>query len=96
MRENLYIGIDLGKQSHMTAFLSRELLTRHKRFRACPTLKIENSQAGFDKLLQVINTYTTTDNVTILLEHCGHYGAPLIQFLQQQKINIYHMHVALS
>lgn len=94
MEENVYIGIDIGKQSHTAAFLSRELLARHKRFRACPTLKIENSQAGFEKLLQVIHTNTTTTNVTVLIEHCGHYGATLIQFLQQHGIHMYHMHVS--
>ena len=89
----LFIGIDLGKASHVGAFLSQELLTRHKRYSACPTLPIPNTRAGFDKLRETIEKYSTPGETCVLLERTGHYGVAIIQFLQEYGIAIYRMQV---
>lgn len=47
----LYLGIDIGKTRHVAALLSADLLAAHGRYDACPTLAIENSRAGFERLI---------------------------------------------
>ncbi len=89
----LYIGIDLGKASHIGAFLSQELLERHKRYSACPTLPIPNTRDGFNKLYQTIEKYSTPAETCVLLEKTGHYGHALIQYLQEHDIRVYRMQV---
>src|SRR5258706_6616257 len=34
--EPLYVGIDVGKASHVAGFVSATLLARHERFEGCP------------------------------------------------------------
>src|SRR6266487_99091 len=90
----LYIGVDLGKSSHIAAFLSKELLERHRRFSACPTLPVPNSSAGFNLLKEQIEKYSSPAETCVLVEHTGHYGFALIQFLQEHGIQVYHMQVS--
>src|SRR5262245_6015032 len=45
--EPVYIGIDVGKTSHVAGFVSTTLLARHERFEACPTHLFANSREGF-------------------------------------------------
>jgi transposase len=89
----LYIGIDLGKAAHIAAFLSADLLVTHKRFRSCPTLPVPNSSAGFEHLLATIEKYSTRAETCVLVEHTGHYGYALIQYLQEHGVTVYHMQV---
>ena len=44
--ESLYVGMDIGKVTHVAGFLSPTLLTRHQRFESCPALSFDNSARG--------------------------------------------------
>lgn len=85
----LYLGIDVGKSSHAAALISSELLLKHKKYDACPTQKVENSRTGFVALLSLIHKHSS--ECCVLLEHTGHYGFALEQFLQEQNIQVYRM-----
>jgi len=52
LHEPLYVGIDVGKASHVAGFVSTTLLARHERFEACPTLLFANSREGFRALAE--------------------------------------------
>ena len=93
MTTTLYVGIDLGKRSHVAAFFSKALLATHKSFSKAPTLKFENSRAGFMLLLSTITAYAggyrAVKNTRVLLERTGHYGLPLEQFLQENCVAVH-------
>jgi transposase len=84
----LYIGIDIGKNTHVAAFLSQQLLsTQH--FSTCPLIRVEQSRTGFTHLLKEICKYAHPEDCHILLEHTGHYGQALEQFLQEHGAHLY-------
>lgn len=86
----LYLGIDLGKQSHAVALISEALLASHKqRYEKCPVKKIENNRVGFERLLSIIKQYTEPAQCHILLERTGHYGLALEQFLTELDCKLY-------
>jgi transposase len=89
----LYVGIDIAKASHVAAFLSASLLTRYKRFEACPTLAFDQSRAGFEKLFTVMTKYAPAQECSVLLESTGHYSRPLEEYLQERGITLYRVHV---
>jgi len=35
-QETLYVGVDIGKKTHVAGFVSSTLLARHQRFEHCP------------------------------------------------------------
>lgn len=45
-QDTLYVGVDIGKATHLAGFISTTLLTRHQRFESCPALSFENSREG--------------------------------------------------
>ena len=55
--ETLYVGVDIGKKSHVAGFISPTLLTRYQRFEVCPALSFENSREGFRCLIDQIKKY---------------------------------------
>lgn len=87
----LYVGIDIGKLSHVAALLSTDLLSKYKKYDACPVQKVEQSRAGFVALLALLNKYAPSEECHVLMEHTGHYGFPLEQFLQENGIQVYRM-----
>ena len=91
-RENVYIGIDIGKRGHVAGLLSATLLRQHRRFEACPTFPFAESRAGFSALLAELLTYTTRARLCVLVEHTGHYHRPLVEFLQDEGIAVYLIH----
>lgn len=91
--EPLYLGIDVGKASHVAGFVSATLLARHERFEACPTLLFANSREGFRALAERIRTYAPLEHVAVLVEHTGHYHRPLVQYLQELDLPVYVMPV---
>jgi transposase len=84
--ETLYVGVDVGKRSHVAGFLSTTLLARHQRFEACPALTFENSRDGFRALLERIKGYVPLTQIYCLLEVTGHYHKALLQYLQELDI----------
>lgn len=91
--ETLYVGVDIGKKTHVAGFLSSTLLTRHQRFEQCPALTFDNSREGFRSLIDRIRTYVPLTQVQAVLEVTGHYHRALLQYLQELSIPAYVMHV---
>jgi transposase len=91
--ETLYIGIDIGKRTHVAGFLATTLLARHQRFEHCPALSFENSREGFRSLIDRIKTYVPILQAQVLLEVTGHYHRALMQYLQDLDIPVYIIHV---
>ena len=71
--ESLYIGVDVGKFRPVAGFLSRTLLQRHEHFEGCPTFSFDQSREGFGAFVDRIGQYAPLEQVTVLLEHTGHY-----------------------
>ena len=92
-QESLYVGIDVGKYSHVAGFVSRTLLHRHERFEGCPALAFDNAREGFRALVKRIEEYTPLEHCFVLLEKTGHYHQALVQYLQELDLSIYLMHV---
>ncbi len=91
--EMVYVGIDIGKRSHVAGFLSNALLARHQRFEHCPALSFENSREGFRSLIDRMQTFVPLTQVQVLLEVTGHYHRALMQYLQDLDIPVYIIHV---
>jgi transposase len=83
MGNSLYMGIDIGKESHVAAFLSHTLKHHAKKQ---PTRKFANLRTGFEQLLSSIPDPHGTH---ILVEGTGHYGRALIAYLQERGVNLY-------
>jgi transposase len=92
-RETLYVGVDIGKKTHVAGFISTTLLTRYQRFEICPALSFENSREGFRSLVDRISSYVPLTQVYLVMEVTGHYYRPLLQYLQELDIPVYVMHV---
>jgi transposase len=91
--ETLYVGIDIGKLTHVAGFISETLLKRHQRFESCPALPFSNTREGFRILIDRICSYTSLTQVYIVMEVTGHYHLPLLHYLQEMEIPAYIMHV---
>jgi transposase len=91
--ETLYVGVDIGKKSHVAGFISTTLLSRHQRFEHCPALAFENSREGFRSLIDRIEGYVSLTQVQVLLEVTGHYHRALLQYLQELAIPVFVIHV---
>ena len=91
--ESLYIGVDIGKHSHVAGFISTTLLTRHERFEACPVLAFEQSREGFRALVDRIQTYVPLAQAYVMVEKTGHYHKALVQYLQELNVSVYLIHV---
>lgn len=77
----------------MAGFLSRTLLKLHEHFEGCPTFAFEQSREGFRAFVDRIREYTPLEQVTVLLEHTGHYHRLLEQYLLELDITVYRIHV---
>jgi transposase len=91
--ETLYVGIDVGKFRHVAGFLSRTLLKRHERFEGCPTFVFDQSREGFRAFVDRLRELVPLEQVSILLEHTGHYHRLLEQYLLELDITVYRIHV---
>ncbi len=91
--ETLYVGVDIGKTTHVAGFISSTLLTRHQRFEHCPALSFNNSREGFRALIDRIGAYVPLTQVYVVLEVTGHYHRVLVQYLQELDIPTYVVHV---
>lgn len=90
---DLYIGIDIGKTTHVASLLSNSLLARFGSYERCPTFAFEQSRTGFEKLLSSLRQHAPHGRYHLLLENTGHYGKPLEQYLQEQNMLVYLVHV---
>ena len=93
VHETLYVGVDIGKTTHVAGFLSPTLLARHQRFEHCPALTFENSREGFRALVDRLGGYVPLTQVYVVLEATGHYHRALSQYLQELDVPVYVVHV---
>jgi hypothetical protein len=91
--ETLYVGVDVGKFRHVAGMLSRSLLKRHERFEGCPTFTFDQSREGFRAFVERLCELVPIEQITVLLEHTGHYHRLLEQYLLDLDITVYRMHV---
>jgi transposase len=91
--ETLYVGVDIGKVTHVGGFVSTTLLSRYQRFESCPALSFENSREGFRALVDKIGFYVPLTQVYVVVEVTGHYHRALLQYLQELDIPVYVLHV---
>ncbi len=91
--EYLYVGIDVGKYHHAVCVVSVSLLERHGTFERCPVFVVPNNRDGFHQLLEHIQTHGPAQRCVVLVESTGHYHRLLVDYLQEQGIPVYWMHV---
>ncbi|TMD37701.1 MAG: IS110 family transposase, partial [Chloroflexi bacterium] len=91
--ESLYIGVDIGKFKHVSGFVSKTLLERHKHFEHCPAFLFEQSREGFRAFVERIRAYCPLEQCFILMEQTGHYHKALLQYLLELDLPVYVMHV---
>jgi transposase len=91
--ETLYVGVDIGKKTHVAGFISTTLLSRHQRFESCPALSFDNSREGFRALVDRICSFVPLTQVYVVMEVTGHYHLPLLHYLQEIEIPAYLLHV---
>ena len=89
--DSLYVGIDIGKEWHVAAFVSRTLLESHGRWEACPVLRFGNNRQEFRKLLTRIGEYVPLEQASVLMEKTGHYYYALRDFLQECEVTVLEM-----
>ena len=85
----LCVGIDVGKTSHVAAFVSRNLLARHKRFLLCPVRRFGQNRADIDAMLAAIRTQVPLERVAVLMERTGHYHRALAETLMAEGLTVY-------
>jgi len=91
--ESLYVGVDIGKHSHVAGFVSKTLLQRHERFEGCPVLAFDQSREGFRALVDRMQTYVPLAQAYVMVEKTGHYHKALVQYLQEMDVSVYLIHV---
>lgn len=92
----LCVGIDIGKNSHVGALLSYDLLQRYRTFDRCPTLPFANSRPGFESLMHLLAQHAQPEECHVLLEHTGHYGYALENYLQEHGCLVYRIAVPMD
>lgn len=90
--QHVFVGIDVAKNAHVAGFVTSVLLSKHRRFDRCPTVPFENSRLGFEKLIETMQSHAPLSQCAVLMEHTGHYGAALLQYLQERDIKVYMVH----
>jgi transposase len=91
--ETLYVGVDIGKATHVGGFVATTLLSRYQRFESCPALSFENSREGFRALVDRMSFYVPLTQVYVVVEVTGHYHRALLQYLQELEIPVDVLHV---
>lgn len=85
----LFIGIDVGKNTHVAAFISAGIL-KQKRFEQCPTLSFKADRAGFITFLAAVKQYAPgPGHAAVVLEATGHYHRTLASFLAEEGFEVF-------
>lgn len=85
----LFVGVDVGKLSHVAAFLSPELLRARHKHTNMPTLSFPQTRVGITALLNAIELRGGIAHAAILLEQTGHYHRSLLETLQTAGLQVY-------
>ncbi len=93
LNESMYIGVDIGKFKHVAGFVSTTLLQRHQRFESCPAFTFEQSRAGFQAFLDRVRAFVPLEHCFLLMEQTGHYHRALQQYLVEQDLPVYVIHI---
>lgn len=93
LRQRLFVGVDIGSDNHIAAFYSRYLQNKHGHYNKCPTMSFANSRLDFERLVAKIQCYASVEHCVVILEKTGHYHMALLQYLQEQGIEVYLVHV---
>lgn len=91
--ERLFVGVDVGKGNHVAAFYSRFLQRKHGHYSKSPTMPFANVRREFERLVTRIRAYAPLETATVILEKTGHYHLALLQYLQEQGVECYLVHV---
>ncbi|EIY8436086.1 IS110 family transposase [Listeria monocytogenes] len=79
-----YVGIDIGKRSHVASILTSEGTVVLKGF------SFPNTTEGAKRLLEKLHTFSSvSDQFAIGLEATGHYWLALFSFLQDSDLLVY-------
>jgi len=80
----LYLGIDIGKRSHVASLLNEEGKVVFKAF------SFHNTTLGADKLLTKLNTYIESPcDVEVGMEATGHYWLSIYSFLVESNFTVF-------
>lgn len=85
---SFFIGIDVGKHSHVAGFVSATLL-KERRFEQCPVVPFENSRTGIAKLLARVKEHAQPSQCAVLVESTGHYHRALVERLFDEGFHVY-------
>jgi transposase len=91
--EKLYVGVDIGRKGHWTAFQSKFLLQKNGHHSACPAFPFKNSRLDFEILVREMQLYAPLDQCIVVMERTGHYHLALLQYLLEKGIEVYLLHV---
>lgn len=76
-----FLGIDIGKRSHVASVMNEEGKVVIKGF------SFPNSSEGGEKLLQKVTSISTVDQFKVGMEATGHYWLSLFSFLDKFNFN---------
>ncbi|MRJ48582.1 IS110 family transposase [Fundicoccus ignavus] len=76
-----FLGIDIGKRSHVASVMNEEGKVVIKGF------SFPNSSEGGEKLLQKVTSISTVDQFKVGMEATGHYWLSLFSFLDEFNFN---------
>lgn len=86
--KKMFIGIDIGKEFNWVSFLSQS-----KKDEIRKRLKISNDIYGFYTLLEILEAYQASDEITfddllIGIESTGHYWQNLYTFFNKRNLDV--------
>lgn len=76
-----FLGIDIGKRSHVASVMNGEGKVIFKGF------SFPNSSEGGEKLFQKVTSISTVDQFKVGMEATGHYWLSLFSFLDEHNFN---------
>jgi transposase len=86
----LIVGCDIGKDVDVFALrLPAGTSSQKKKETLYRIFKVANTREAFESFAQKLQQYGTLEEVHVLLESTGHYGAALIQFLREKQVHLY-------
>lgn len=93
LRQRLFVGVDVGSDTHVAAFYSRSLQNKHGHYNTCPTMPFANTRLDFERLVARMQHYAPLELCTVIMEKTGHYHLALLTYLQEQGVSVYLVHV---
>lgn len=93
LRERYYLGVDVGRRSHTVCAVARSTFeTGGTRWQHAPTLTVEVSRSGFDRITALLHRLTddpARDVVAGLEPTGGYYARTVHAFLRSQGLEVH-------